>query len=61
VIVDYKSDIVGEHLSDLVSRYTSQLQSYRRYWADLTGQTTKAALFFLETGDIVWVDEDESV
>ena len=56
VVVDYKSDVMGEHLSKLAARYTSQLQHYRRYWEMLTGQTTKAALLFLDTGDVVWVD-----
>jgi len=56
VIVDYKSDVVGEDLPSLISYYSPQLRHYRRYWESLTGQSAKAALFFLDTGDVVWVD-----
>ena len=56
VIVDYKSDVVGEDLPGLISYYSPQLRHYRQYWESLTGQSARAALFFLETGRVVWVD-----
>ena len=56
VIVDYKSDVVGEDLPGLISYYSPQLRHYRQYWESLTGQSARAALFFLQTGRVVWVD-----
>jgi ATP-dependent helicase/nuclease subunit A len=56
VIVDYKSDVVEEGLPGLISYYSPQLRHYRQYWESLTGESARAALFFLETGRVVWVD-----
>ncbi len=58
VIVDYKSDPVQNNLAHLVSHYGTQVRHYRRYWERLTGEATKAALFFIETGEVVWMDEE---
>jgi ATP-dependent helicase/nuclease subunit A len=55
VIVDYKSDRPHDSLSRLVAHYAPQVQQYRRYWEALSGQSTKAALFFVETGQVEWV------
>jgi ATP-dependent exoDNAse (exonuclease V) beta subunit len=56
VIVDYKSDTIDFHnLPDLVARYKPQLLQYRQYWERLTGESTRGALFFLETGHVEWV------
>lgn len=56
VIVDYKSDRVRNNLPDLIGRYTPQVRQYRDYWEELTGEGTRAALFFVETGQVAWVD-----
>ncbi len=56
-IVDYKSDTVADNLPDLVRFYRPQVELYRRYWQQLTGQPTRAGLFFLQTGQEEWLDE----
>ncbi len=56
VIVDYKSNLVNGNFPHLIAYYTPQLRQYRRYWEKLTGERAKAALFFIETGQVVWVD-----
>ncbi len=58
-IVDYKSDTVTDNLPDLVRFYRPQVELYRRYWQQLTGQPARAALFFLQTGDVAWLEETE--
>jgi len=54
-IVDYKSDTVAGNLEDLVAFYKPQIAHYRRYWQQLTGRPTKAGLFFVSTGQEVWL------
>jgi len=56
VVVDYKSDTVSENLEELASFYRPQLAHYRRYWEELTGQPTKAGLYFLESGEERWLE-----
>lgn len=53
-LVDYKSDTIAGNLDALVTYYSPQIAHYRRYWEKLTGQPTKAGLFFVQTGDEVW-------
>ena len=57
-IVDYKSDTIAGNLDDLVAFYKPQIAHYRRYWQQLTGRPTKAGLFFVSTGQEVWLDEE---
>ena len=57
-IVDYKSDSVAGNLDELVAFYRPQIVHYRRYWQRLTGRPTRAGLFFVSTGQEVWLDED---
>jgi len=54
-IVDYKSDTIAGNLDDLVTFYEPQIAHYRRYWQQLTGRATKAGLFFVATGQEVWL------
>jgi ATP-dependent helicase/nuclease subunit A len=56
-IVDYKSDTIAGNLDDLVAFYKPQIAHYRRYWQQLTGCPTKAGLFFVSTGQEVWLEE----
>ena len=56
IVVDYKSDAVGPNLPALTAFYRPQVDHYRRYWEQLTGKPTKAGLFFIDTGDEVWLD-----
>ncbi len=56
-IVDYKSDTIAGNLDDLVAFYKPQIAHYRRYWQQLTGRPTKAGLFFVSTGQEIWLDE----
>ncbi len=56
VLVDYKSDTVTENRKELVDFYSPQIELYRRYWEKLTGCPTKAGLFFVQTGDEVWLE-----
>jgi ATP-dependent helicase/nuclease subunit A len=56
-IVDWKSDVVDGGLGSLVAHYTPQVNHYRRAWEALTGQPAKAGLYFMDTGDLVWLEE----
>ena len=57
VLVDYKSDTVAGNLDALVRFYSPQIEHYRRVWRDLTGEPTRAGLFFLDGGREVWLPE----
>ncbi len=41
----------------LVAHYAPQVAHYRRAWETLTGQKAKAGLFFMDTGELVWLEE----
>jgi ATP-dependent helicase/nuclease subunit A len=56
-IVDYKSDTIAGNLDDIVAFYKPQIAHYRRYWQQLTGRPAKAGLYFVSTGQEVWLDE----
>jgi len=55
-LVDYKSDTIAGNLDELVDFYSPQIELYRRYWERLTGRSTKAGLFFVQTGEEWWLD-----
>jgi ATP-dependent helicase/nuclease subunit A len=56
-VVDWKSDVVGDGLAALVAHYAPQVTHYRRAWEAFTGQKAKAGLFFMDTGELVWLGE----
>ena len=56
-LVDYKSDTVTDDLTELVAFYAPQVALYRRYWERLTGAPTRAGLFFIHTGEVVWTED----
>jgi ATP-dependent helicase/nuclease subunit A len=58
-IVDWKSDVVGEGLAALVAHYAPQVEHYRRAWEALTQQPAKAGLFFMDSGQLVWLGNEE--
>jgi len=60
VVVDYKSDTIAGNLEELVRFYRPQLAHYRRYWEKLTGKPTKAGLFFVQTGQQVWLEQRDT-
>jgi ATP-dependent helicase/nuclease subunit A len=54
VIVDYKTDKVNGNLQALKDFYRSQVEMYRRFWVEISGEPVKeAGLFFLSA--IEWV------
>ena len=58
VLVDYKSDRVAEGGSGpLAAWYAPQVRLYRRYWDWLTAGKCRAGLYFVETGEEVWLEE----
>ncbi len=57
-IVDWKSDVVGGSLAALVAHYAPQVAHYRRAWERLTGRRARAGLFFMDTGELVWLGEE---
>ena len=57
-IVDWKSDAVGGNLDALVAHYAPQVAHYRRAWEALTRAPAKAGLFFMDTGELVWLGEE---
>ena len=56
-LVDYKSDHITGNRDALAAWYEPQIRVYRRYWEELTGKPTRAGLFFIETGEQVWLPE----
>ena len=57
-IVDWKSDAVGDGLDALVAHYAPQVTHYRRAWEALTKMPAKAGLFFMDTGELVWLGDE---
>ncbi len=58
VLVDYKSDAITDaNRAGLLEFYFPQVGHYRRSWEKLTGTPTKAGLFFVATGETVWMPE----
>jgi ATP-dependent helicase/nuclease subunit A len=58
VLVDYKSDAVTpQNRAGLVAFYARQVDTYRRYWRELTGRPTRAGIFFAQTGDTEWIPD----
>jgi ATP-dependent helicase/nuclease subunit A len=55
-IVDYKSDTIAGNLDEIVAFYRPQIAHYRRYWKRLTGRPVRAGLYFVSTGEEVWLD-----
>lgn len=55
VIVDYKSERVGEtEYPELVEYYRPQLEAYAEHWEKLTGQkVAETAIFFTNTGSYI--------
>jgi ATP-dependent exoDNAse (exonuclease V) beta subunit len=58
-IVDWKSDAVGDGLAALVAHYEPQVTHYRRAWEALARRPAKAGLFFMDTGQVVWLGESD--
>ena len=58
-IVDWKSDVVGDGLAALVAHYAPQVTHYRRAWEALTKRPAEAGLFFMDTGKLVWLEDEE--
>jgi ATP-dependent helicase/nuclease subunit A len=48
LIVDYKSDSTVGRLDWLIAYYKPQVEHYARFWSQLTGAETRAALFFVD-------------
>jgi len=61
ILVDYKSDTVTPDNRDaLEAFYAAQIGHYRRSWERLTGRPTRAALFFLHTGELAMLPNDST-
>jgi len=48
MVVDYKSDIIGNRFDALVDYYRPQVEHYARFWSRLTGGPSQACLFFID-------------
>jgi ATP-dependent exoDNAse (exonuclease V) beta subunit len=56
-VVDYKTDDVEGRLAALVDAYRPQVTTYARHWSALTGgAAVRAGLFFVRSGEMVWVE-----
>lgn len=56
VIVDFKTDAVGDDLKPLVNYYAPQIDLYRNFWQELSGGRVKeAGLYFVSLGEFVGV------
>jgi ATP-dependent helicase/nuclease subunit A len=56
-LVDYKTDVTGERLDELVAYYSPQLRVYRDAWRKLTGSDARGLLWFLEPNMVIDVLE----
>jgi ATP-dependent helicase/nuclease subunit A len=55
-LIDYKSDHITGPIAHLVALYRPQLDAYRDQWRKLTGEPTRAGLYFLERpGAVEWM------
>ena len=57
IVVDYKSDLISDNRAELIEFYRPQILRYRDDWQRLTGKKTKAGLYFIHTGEEVWLEE----
>ena len=57
IVVDYKSDLVSGNRAELIDFYRPQVLRYRDDWQRLTGKKTKAGLYFIHTGEEVWLED----
>jgi ATP-dependent helicase/nuclease subunit A len=56
IIADYKTDKVDGNLDDLVAYYKPQVEMYREFWQEMSGQGVKeAGLYFVDVGKWVTV------
>ncbi len=54
VIADYKSDKIDGNLEALVNYYKPQVEMYRDFWKEISGEKVKeAGLYFVDVGK--WV------
>jgi ATP-dependent helicase/nuclease subunit A len=54
VIVDFKSDSLDGKLDELVAYYSGQVNMYREFWEQITGEAVKeAGVYFLDAG--MWI------
>jgi hypothetical protein len=58
-IVDWKSDVVGGNLTSLIAHYAPQVGYYRRAWEAFTKQPAKAGLYFMDSGHVHWLGDNE--
>lgn len=54
-VIDYKSDITASRLDALVDYYRPQVREYTRWWQQLTGRDSTGGLFFVDSGDVIWL------
>jgi ATP-dependent helicase/nuclease subunit A len=57
VLIDYKSDTIDGNRDALLEFYEPQIVQYQRRWRTLTGRETRAGLYFIQTGETVWIPE----
>jgi ATP-dependent helicase/nuclease subunit A len=51
VIADYKTDKVDGRLEGLVEYYKPQVELYREFWKEMSGEPVKeAGLYFIDAG-----------
>lgn len=56
-LIDYKSDRISGSVEELVRLYAPQVAIYRNQWAKLTGEKTRAGLYFINRPEEVrWVE-----
>ena len=58
VIIDYKSDVTANRIQGLINLYAPQVRCYQRYWQQLTGEPTRSALYFVDSGHAQWLADD---
>ena len=56
VIADYKTDKVDGNLEALVAYYKPQVDMYRKFWQEMSGEKVKeAGLYFIDVGQWITV------
>ena len=56
IIADYKTDKVDGNLDKLIAYYKPQVEMYREFWKEMSGQGVKeAGIYFVDVGKWVCV------
>ena len=60
-ILDYKTDQVSATSTQILQRYSGQIEAYRKYWSkQALGPVKRIGLYLVRSGDVLWLNPLES-